>query len=214
MWEAMPLPDFAIASSEPRRNRRIDGSIVNPRGPCRYTGSKETAMQTTRFERVALARFFVAGWVAIFGAAIAQAQPLSTAPPPPQPPPTFNPSTPSTVPQAPETPVSPGPSAIPRSSVVVSPSGGSPPGAVARTHRQPVTATRTTHVAKTHEGRLSPRPHRRNWSRASHAADSEGLWTAPPYTAAYNGVCSAFEFANRCNAEWSRRSHRCGCIVR
>ena len=31
-------------------------------------GAKETAMQTTRFERMALARFFVAGWVAFFSA--------------------------------------------------------------------------------------------------------------------------------------------------
>ena len=198
----------------PRRNRRIDGSVVNPRGPCRYTGSKETAMQTTRFERVALARFFVAGWVAFFGVAIAQAQPLSTAPPPPQPPPTFNPSTPYTVPQSPETPVSPGLPSAPSRSEVVSPSGGSPPSAVARTHRQPVTATRTSNVAKVREGRHSPRPRRRNWSRASHTADSESPWTALPFTAAYSGVCSAFEFANRCNAEWSPRSHRCGCIVR
>ena len=211
----MPLPDFAIASSGPRRNRRIDGSVLDPRGPCRYTGSKETAMQTTRFKRMALARFFVAGWVAFFGVATAHAQPLSTTPPPPQPPPTFNPSTPSIVPQSPETPVSPGlPSASPGSSAVAPPSGGSPPGAAARTHRQPVTATRTSNVAKTHESRHSARPHRRNWSRASHSADSEGPWTAFPFTAAYSGVCSAFEFANRCNAEWSRRSHRCGCIVR
>jgi hypothetical protein len=169
----------------------------------RYIGSKETAMQTTRFERMALARIFAAGWVAFFSAAAAHAQPLYANPPPPQPPPTFNPSTPYTVPQSPETPVSPGlPSALP-SSVVVSPSAGSPPGAVARSHRRPDTATGTSNVAKTHEGRHSSRRYSRNWSQ-SQTAVSEAAW----------GVCGAFESANRCNAEWSPRSHRCGCIVR
>jgi hypothetical protein len=187
-----------------RRNRRIYSRVVNPKGPDRYSGSKETAMQTTRFQRMALARFFVAGWVAFFSAAIAHAQPLYAAPPPPQPPPTFNPSTPYTVPQSPETPVSPGlPSALPRSSVVVSPSG-SPPGAVARSHRRPITATGTSNLAKTHAGRHSPQRHPQNWSRGSQTAGAAGGW----------GVCGAFESANRCNAEWSPRSHRCGCIVR
>ena len=160
-------------------------------------------MQTTRFERMALAVFFVTGWLAFCSVAIAHAQPLYANPPPPQPPPTFNPSTPYTVPQSPETPVSPGlPSASPGSSAVVSPSGGSPPGAVARSHRRPVTATGTS--AKTHESRHSPRRLHRNWSGASQTAVSEAGW----------GVCGAFESANRCNAEWRPRSHRCGCIVR
>jgi len=160
-------------------------------------------MQTTRFERMALAGIFVAGWVAFFSVATAHAQPLYANPPPPQPPPTFNPSTPYTVPQSPEIPVSPGlPSALPRSEVV-SPSVESPPGAVARSHRRPVTATGTSNVAKTHESRQSPRRHPRNWSQ-SQTAVSEAGW----------GVCGAFESANRCNAEWSPRSHRCGCIVR
>jgi hypothetical protein len=171
----------------------------------------------TRFERMALARFFVAGWVALFSLAIEHAQAQSPpAPPPPQPPPTFNPSTPYTVPQSPETPVSPGlPSALPGSEGV-SPSVGSPPGAVARSHRRPVTATETAHVAKAHGGRHSPRRHRRNWSRGNHTAGAEGLWTADRFTVAPGGwgVCGAFETANRCNAEWTPRSHRCGCIVR
>jgi hypothetical protein len=173
-------------------------------------------MQTTRFERMALARIFVAGWMVFFSVATAHAQPLYAAPPPPQPPPTFNPSTPFTVPQSPETPVSPGlPSALPRSEVV-SPSVESPPGAVARSHQRPVTATGKSNVAKTHESRYSPRRHPRNWSRRSHTADSEGPWTARPFTVSPDawGVCGAFESANRCNAEWSPRSHRCGCIVR
>jgi hypothetical protein len=171
-------------------------------------------MQTTRFERMTLARFFVAGWVVFFSAAVGHAQTPYPAPPPPQPPPTFNPSTPYTVPQSPETPVSPGlPSALPRSEGV-SPSVGSPPRAVARSHRRPVTATATSNVAKTHGGRHSPRRHRRNWSRGNHAAGTEGLWTAYPGAPGGWGVCGAFEAANRCNAEWSPRSHRCGCIVR
>ena len=185
------------------RNRSIDNRVVNPKGLGRCTGSKETAMQTTRFERMTLARIFVAGWVAFFSAAVAHAQPLYANPPPPQPGPTFNPSTPYTVPQAPETPVSPGlPSALPRSEVV-SPPGESPPAAVAHSQRRPVTGTATSNVTKTHEGRYSPRRHRLNWSQ-SQTTGTEVGW----------GVCGAFETANRCNAEWTPRSHRCGCIVR
>jgi hypothetical protein len=105
-------------------------------------------MRTTRFERTALAGFFVAGWVVFFSVAIAHAQPQFVPPPPPQPAPTFNPSTPYTVPQSPETPVSPGLPSAPPSSVVISPSG-SPPSAVARSHRRPVTATATSNVVKT-----------------------------------------------------------------
>jgi hypothetical protein len=162
-------------------------------------------MQMTRFERMALARIFVAGWLAFFSVPIAHAQPLYAAPPPPQPGPTFNPSTPYTVPQSPEKPVSPRlPSAAPGSSEVVSPSDGSPPGAVVRSHRRPVTATATSSVAKTHASRHGPRRYPRDWSGGSQTAVSEAAW----------GVCGAFESANRCNAEWSPRSHRCGCIVR
>jgi len=174
-------------------------------------------MRTTTFERMALAKFFLAGWVAFFSAAVAHAQPLYANPPPPQPPPTFNPSTPYTVPQSPETPVSPGlPRAFPSSSEGVSPSVGSPLGTVARSHRRPGTVTGTSNVAKTHVSRHSPRRHPRNWSRGSQTADSEGPWTARRFTVESNGwgVCGAFEATNRCNAEWSPRSHRCGCIVR
>jgi hypothetical protein len=64
-------------------------------------------MQTTRFKRMALTRIFVAGWMAFFGLAIEHAQAQFPEPPPPQPGPTFNPSTPYTVPQLRETPVSP-----------------------------------------------------------------------------------------------------------
>jgi hypothetical protein len=167
-------------------------------------------MQTTRFERMVLARVFVAGWVAMFSVAIAHAQPGYVAPPPPPPAPTFNPSTPYIVPQSPETPVSPGLPSAPPSSVVISPAG-SPPSAAARSHRRPVTTTATSNVAKTHEGRYGALHHRRNWSRGSYTAGDDGLFTvaSPGW-----GVCGAFESANRCNAEWTPRSHRCGCIVR
>jgi hypothetical protein len=199
-----------------RRNRSIYNRVVNPKRPGRYIGPKEAAMQTTRFERMALARIFAAGWVAFFSAATAHAQPLYANPPPPQPPPTFNPSTPYTVPQAPETPVSPGlPRAFPSSSEGVSPPG-TLPGAVARSHQRPIAAKRASNVAKSHESRHGLRRHRLDWSRGSQTAAMEGLWTARPFTVSPNawGVCGAFESANRCNAEWSPRSHRCGCIVR
>jgi hypothetical protein len=34
-------------------------------------------------------------------------------------------------------------------------------------------------------------------------------WVAPPRWA-----CGAYEYAHRCNAEWSVHTHRCGCLVR
>ena len=144
--------------------------------------------RATRFERTALTSFFVAGWVAFFSAATAHAQPLYPDRPPPQPPPSFNPSTPYTVPQPPYSPISPGlPNAVPRSAYV-SPSMGSPPRAVARSRRWRATVTGTSNVTE------------------------DQPWSACPQCEM--GVCGAFEIANRCNAEWSPRSHRCGCIVR
>jgi hypothetical protein len=137
-------------------------------------------MQTTRFERMALARVFVAGWVAFFGVAIEQAKAQAVNAPPPPPPPVFNPSTPYTVPQPPETPVSPGlPSALPGSEVV-SPSVGSPPSAVARSHRRQVTpATGTSNVAKAHGRRHSARRYHRYRSRGSYAG--AGQVSGPSY---------------------------------
>ena len=42
-----------------------------------------------------------------------------------------------------------------------------------------------------------------------------GGWVRPWYGAAPQGwACGAYEYAKRCNAEWSTRTHRCGCIVR
>jgi hypothetical protein len=84
------------------------------------SGLKETAMPTTRFARMTLAVFFVAGWLALFGAAIEPAQAQTVNPVPPPPPPVFNPSTPYTVPQSPEIPVSPS------SGTPVSPSSETP----------------------------------------------------------------------------------------
>ena len=141
-------------------------------------GSKETAMHMTRFERMALARFFVVGWVAFFGVAIenAQAQPVNPVPPPPAP--VFNPSTPNTVPQSRETPVSPGTSSTLPKSEALSPSNGSPPRAVARSHRR--SATTTPNVAKA-RSRHSPRHHRRNLSRGSDGAVGMVSSSAPDY---------------------------------
>jgi hypothetical protein len=64
------------------------------------------AMHSTRSERIALAKFVVAGWAA-FGT-IQHAQAQIPYPVPPPPPPIFNPSTPYTVPNARQTPVPPG----------------------------------------------------------------------------------------------------------
>jgi len=100
-------------------------------------------MHTTRFKQIALATFFVAGWVALFGVAVGHAQPQGL-PLPPPPAPVFNPSSPNTVPQSPETPVSPGtgtPSAPPG---VFSPSDGSSLGAASHSHRRAVTPTAET----------------------------------------------------------------------
>jgi len=93
-------------------------------------------MHKTKFGRIALAKFFVAGWVALLGGAIEYAQAQFVNPVPPPPPPVFNPSTPYTVPQPRQTPVSPGLPSSPPKSGTLSPSDGSPPTAVARSHRQ------------------------------------------------------------------------------
>ena len=38
-----------------------------------------------------------------------------------------------------------------------------------------------------------------------------GAWYGAPPQA---WACGAYEYAKRYNAEWSTRTHRCGCIVR
>jgi hypothetical protein len=134
-------------------------------------------MPTTRFARVTLAVFFVAGWVALLGAAIEPAQAQTVNPVPPPPPPVFNPSTPNTVSQPPEipvspssgtpvspssetplpqvtpvppsgaTPVSPGNSSAVPGSEVGAPVVGSPPSATAPSQQQAVPSTPVTSKA-------------------------------------------------------------------
>ena len=41
------------------------------------------------------------------------------------------------------------------------------------------------------------------WVRTWYGAPPPQVW-----------ACGAYEYAKRCNAEWSTRTHRCGCIVR
>jgi hypothetical protein len=64
-------------------------------------------MPTRRFERIALAQLLVGGCAVVFDLiGHAQAQPIIN-PPPAPPPPTFNPSSPNTVPQPSYTPSTP-----------------------------------------------------------------------------------------------------------
>src|SRR5262249_14551312 len=67
-------------------------------------GSKEAAMLTRRFERIALAQFLM-GTLILGLIEHAPAQPVN--PPTPRPAPTFNPSSPNTVPQPSYTPSTP-----------------------------------------------------------------------------------------------------------
>jgi hypothetical protein len=75
----------------------------------RHAELRETEMKATRFERAAAALFAgvsLAAMIAAFATGAVRAQPAPTTPIP-QPAPTFNPSSPNTVPQAPYTPVAP-----------------------------------------------------------------------------------------------------------
>ena len=78
-------------------------------------------MQLTRFERIMLAKFVVAGWVSFFGGTIKHAQAQIPYPIPPPPPPIFNPSTPYTVPSTRQVPVSPGLPNTPRLGLALPP---------------------------------------------------------------------------------------------
>ena len=69
--------------------------------------SKETAMPTRRFERVALTQLLVIGRVVFGLIEHAQAQPGYVPPPTPLPPPVLNPSSPYTVPQPSYRPITP-----------------------------------------------------------------------------------------------------------
>ena len=109
-------------------------------------GSKETAMSTRRFERIAPAQLLVRGCAVVFGACVliehAQAQQF-VPPPTPPPPPVFNPSSPNTLPQPRYTPLSPATPSVVPGNRVTSPPNGRLPRTATRSHRR-------TSVAKTH----------------------------------------------------------------
>jgi hypothetical protein len=137
-------------------------------------------MHATRSRRMALARFFLAGWLACFGVAIGHAQAQFVNPVPPSPPPVFNPSSPNTVPQSPETPVSPGtPSTLPGHEVLT-PQSESVPSEAVRSHPRDVTSTPvTTKVAKTRGAPHSPRRHHVSRSRGGEGASGAMVSRAP-----------------------------------
>jgi hypothetical protein len=130
----------------------------------RKIGSKEAAMPTRRFKRIALAQLLLSGCAVMFGVSVliehAQAQPSVPTGPIPTPPtqsPTFNPSNPGTVPQPSYTPVTPtAPSATPStpstvpSGEVRSPVREEAPSTTARSERTP--ETRTVHRHHHHRG--------------------------------------------------------------
>ncbi len=88
-------------------------------------GSREAAMLTSRFKRIALAQLSLSGCAGMFGVCVliehAQAQPGYVPPPTPLPPPVLNPSSPNTVPQPsyrPITPTTPSTASSPPSTVL------------------------------------------------------------------------------------------------
>jgi hypothetical protein len=114
-------------------------------------------MPTRRFERIALAQLLVGGCAIVFGLiGHAQAQPIIN-PPPAPPPPTFNPSSPNTVPQPSYTPLTPStpsapsiPSTVP-SSEVTPPAKEEPSSTTARSEGTSVAKTPSVH--RHHRGR-------------------------------------------------------------
>ena len=118
--------------------------------------SKETAMPTRRFERVALTQLLVIGCVVFGLIEHAQAQPGYVPPPTPLPPPVLNPSSPYTVPQPsyrPITPTTPSttpsiPSIVP-SDEATSPANEEAPSTTTRSER------RTRSVHHYHRGRYT-----------------------------------------------------------
>jgi cytoskeletal protein RodZ len=109
-----------------------------------FIGSKETAMPARRFERIALAQFLVVGCAVVFGLiGHVQAQPIIN-PPPAPPPPTFNPSSPNTVPQPSYTPTSPTtPSTVPATPSTVPATRSTVPGSevTPRANEEPSSTT-------------------------------------------------------------------------
>jgi hypothetical protein len=120
----------------------------------RKIGSKEAAMPTRRFKRIALAQLLLSGCAVMFGVCVliehAQAQPGYVPPPTPLPPPVFNPSNPGTAPQPSYRPITPStPSTVP-SGEVRSPVREEAPSTTARSERTP--ETRTVHRHHHHRG--------------------------------------------------------------
>jgi hypothetical protein len=124
----------------------------------RKIGSKEAAMPTRRFKRIALAQLLLSGCAVIFGVCVliehAQAQQPSA---PPTQSPILNPSNPGTVPQPSYTPITPStPSTTPSTPSTV-PSGEvrsrvneEPSSTTARSERTP--ESRTVHRHHHHRG--------------------------------------------------------------
>jgi hypothetical protein len=134
---------------EPSRQLRTGG-----------TGSKETAMATRRFERIAVALLLVAGCV-VFGdfGLIEHARAQYVPPPTPLPPPVLNPSSPYTVPQPSYTPLQPSAPSTTPSTLSTVPSGEVAP-ANEKPARRSARSEREASVAKTrsvhhHRGRFA-----------------------------------------------------------
>ena len=120
-------------------------------------GSKETAMPTRRFERIAL-ELMLSGCALMFGACVliesAQAQqpsvPTGPIPTPPTQSPAVNPSNPSTAPQQSYTPLKPStqsttPSTSTTSSSELTPGHQATPNTTTRSERTSVAKTRSVH---------------------------------------------------------------------
>ena len=138
----------------------------------RKIGSKEAAMPTRRFKRIALAQLLLSGCAVIFGVCVliehGQAQqpsvPTGPIPTPPTQSPTLNPSNPGTVPQPSYQPITPStpsitpstPSTIPRDEVT-SPVREEAPTTTARSE-QGTSVAKTGSVHHHHRGRHSVEP--------------------------------------------------------
>ena len=123
-------------------------------------------MHTRKFERIALAKFFMTGCATVVGACLAielaQAQVPTLVQPPP--PPTFNPPSPySTVPQAPYQSISPGTPSTLSGSSVGSRLYESPTSTATHPHRRAIHSTTTaSNVARARRGHHSYRHYQ--WS--------------------------------------------------
>ena len=120
--------------------------------------SKETAMPTRRFDRIALAQLLMVGCAVVFGL-IKHAQAQFVNSPPPPPPPVFNPSSPNTVPQPSYKPVTPStpsttpstPSTVP--SVEARPPANERTNTTAQSEQPSVARTHTVHHHHHYRGR-------------------------------------------------------------